>query len=360
VVSRSSLVVSVTNEEEKGEVAEETDEQATGVRLQASVGSTSEEIEEKTGTEEEQEPVVSTPEETEEENEEAEETEEEVYDEEEEEDDYGLFETASRKLASQAAYEEEKLAVLHTLFRNAPKKTVPFLYELIKNSDMYLRRHLMLLLRQVDYPTVVDLYRYLIVDEESALRLQGMMGLVKLDSDEARNVISSAVVDRDPNVRRFIVNCLDHTGGEARVTAIARLSADSDESVRKIAVKKLSLLGNHFAFVNLVPRLEDPDVNVRKEAIYGLKRIAGTDYGYNFLGTEGERRRAVKQWKALAERSYANPGVLRSLREKNMKAAEEGTGNDSEDSEKTNAAALRSSARGSKGRARTAPRGSAE
>ncbi|MBF0123504.1 MAG: HEAT repeat domain-containing protein [Candidatus Omnitrophica bacterium] len=232
--------------------------------------------------------------------------------------DYGLLETAGRKLRSESTSDEEKLAVLHTLFRNAPSRAVPFLYELTREADGFFQRKLLSLLTQLDYPTMVDLYRRFVTDANSSLRLQGVMGLVKLDSDEAKNVIVSAIRDQDAHVRRFIVNHLDHTAGDPEATAIARLAADSDEGVARIAIRKLGIMANHFAFVSLVPRLESLSMKVCKEAIDALVSMTGTDQGYNYAASPVERRRQAKVWNALAKESYIKPRLLRELREQYM------------------------------------------
>ncbi|MBF0217835.1 MAG: HEAT repeat domain-containing protein [Candidatus Omnitrophica bacterium] len=231
----------------------------------------------------------------------------------EEEEDYGLFETAERKLTSQIASEREKFEMFHTLFRSSPKKSVRFIYELIKAADLFLRRQLFPILREMDYPTLVDVYRRFIADEESSLRLHGMMGLVKLGSDEAKHTMTSAIRDVEPNVRRFIVNCLDHKGNHAEATAIARLSLDDDETVRRVAIRKLGLMGNHFALINLVPKLENENEGVRRGAIEALKKMTGTDMGYDPAASPSERRKCARQWKTLASKSAEGPHVLREL-----------------------------------------------
>ncbi|MBF0330870.1 MAG: hypothetical protein HQL17_02955 [Candidatus Omnitrophica bacterium] len=232
--------------------------------------------------------------------------------------DYGLLETAARKLVGDNISDDEKVAVLHTVFRNAPKRAVPFLYELIRESDIYFQRRTLSLLTALDYPTMVDLYRRFITDVNSSLRLQGMMGLIKLGSDEAKHVLVSAIRDHDAHVRRFIVNHLDHTAGEPEATAIARLSGDIDDGVARVAIRKLAMMGNHFAFVTLVPKLESASARVCKEAIDALLLITGTDLGYNYTATHAERKRQAKPWNDLARKSYTQPRLLRELRQQSL------------------------------------------
>ena len=242
--------------------------------------------------------------------------EEEASEEGQDEEDYGLFETASRKLSNQILDGEEKLVVLNAIFRNAPKKTIPFLYELVKAADVFLRKQLIGLLASLDYPEIIGLYRRFIIDDESALRLHGIMGLVKLKSGEAQHVLVSAINDKDLNVRRFIVNCLKHTGTEAEVVAIGRMANDTNEIVAQIAIRKLGLMANHFAFVNLVQKLDDPNANIRKEAILSLRAMTKTDLGYDYAASDLERKRKTQQWKALVAQSYTNPRTLHELRDK--------------------------------------------
>ncbi len=232
----------------------------------------------------------------------------------EETNDYGLFETAARKLGRESSSDDEKISILHTLFRNAPKRAVPFLYDMIREGDIYFQRKLFTLLGLLDYPTLVDLYRRFVTDENSSLRLQGIMGLIKLGSHEAKNVIVTAIRDHDANIRRFIVNHLDHTGGEAEAVGIAHLSGDSNDGVARVAIRKLGIMGSHFAFVTLVPKLESPNPKVCMEAIDALRKIVGTDLGYDPTVSLSERKRQAQQWKVLAQKSYTNPRLLRELR----------------------------------------------
>ncbi|MBF0571447.1 MAG: HEAT repeat domain-containing protein [Candidatus Omnitrophica bacterium] len=231
----------------------------------------------------------------------------------EDQGDYGLLETASRKLGNESTSDDDKLAVLHTLFRNAPKRAVPFLYELTREADIFFQRKLISLLGTLDYPTMVDVYRRFINDENSSLRLQGMMGLVKLGSEEAKHVIVSAIRDPDAHIRRFIVNHLDHRAGGPEAEAIARLSGDSDEGVARLAIRKLGIMANHFAFVTLVPKLESVNIKVCKETIEALMAITGTDKGYDYSAPLPERKRQARVWKAIAKESYTKPRLLRDL-----------------------------------------------
>ncbi|MBF0477924.1 MAG: HEAT repeat domain-containing protein [Candidatus Omnitrophica bacterium] len=238
----------------------------------------------------------------------------------EEVEDYGLFETAARKLGSEVVDKDQKLEILHMLFRNSPKKVVPFLYEFVRDADIFPKRQLLFLLNMLDYPAMVGVYRRFVTDENSSMRLQGVMGLVKLDSIESKQVIATAIHDRDPHIRRFIVNHLDHRGSDPEATAIGRLAGDSDENVARIAIRKLGLMGNHFAFVSLVPKLESPNIKIRKEVISALKVLTGTDLGYNYAATDSELKRHVQPWKTLAKESYMHPRLLRDLKLKHLPA----------------------------------------
>lgn len=231
-----------------------------------------------------------------------------------EEDDYGLLETAQRKLADPAVEADAKLKILHALFRNMPRKSVGFLHRLIKDTEGLLKKQICSLLSQMTYPEMIELYRLFINDEDSSLRLTGIMGLIRLDSKEAKEVLLDKVEDPDPHIRRLIINFLEYRGDEAQATAIGRLANDTDETVSRVAIHKLGLMADHFAFVNLIPKLSHPNIKIRKEIIAALEHMSGTDLGFNYAASEADRKVQEQAWNDLLEQSYLNPRLVESLR----------------------------------------------
>jgi len=228
----------------------------------------------------------------------------------EEERDYGLLETASRKLRDETVVEKEKLRFLDTIFRSIPNKAAGFLFDVIEDVDLSLKKQLIELVKEIKSPILIDLYREFINDGDPFLRLNGIIGLRRLGSGEAKGVIISAVNDRDPNIRRLVANCLNCPGSDSELAAIIRLTNDSDGAVARIAIRKLGKSKNRFSFVNLIPKLESPDIKIRKEVIEALQFMTGTDLGYRYSAPEPERKSSIKNWQKLWEKNQTNPHFL--------------------------------------------------
>jgi hypothetical protein len=56
----------------------------------------------------------------------------------------------------------------------------------------------------------------------------------------------------------------------------------------------------------LVDRLQETDASIRFFAISALKKITGTDYGYDYKADANERAAAVQKWHAYLDKQYAN------------------------------------------------------
>lgn len=237
-------------------------------------------------------------------------------DDEDEEDNYGLLESAERKLVNPAVSDDEKFKILNALFQNMPKKSVSFLRGLIRNTEGASRKQICQGLSRLQNPSLIELYRVFLAEEDSSLRLTGIMGLFKLDPQKARQAFIGKIQDPDPHIRRLIVNFLEYRGDQAEITAIARLSNDPDETVSRVAIQKLGLMSDHFAFMNLVPKLGHTNKEVRKQTIAALEHIAGTDLGYDPAASEKSRKLQEQAWKDLLDQSFLNPRLVPGLRDK--------------------------------------------
>ena len=188
------------------------------------------------------------------------------------------------------------------------------LYNLIKDVELFLKRQLIELLAKVDNPAVSEIYRKFVSDEESFLRLQGIMGLNKFGLEEGKKAMISAANDQDPLIRRLVANCLSLKTSDVEATTIVRLTNDRDESVARIAIRKLGKGKNRFSIMNLIPKLESPNIKIRKEAIEALQAITGNNLGYKYSAPETKRKRAIKMWQKLWEKNRSNPHFLKELK----------------------------------------------
>jgi len=224
--------------------------------------------------------------------------------------DRGLAETAYRKLSDDHVKEDEKLEILNTLFHAMPGSVAGLLYELTKDADLILKKQLINLFTKIEDMVIIDVYKKFVQDEQSFLRLHGIMGLSKWKSDEAKKAIITAVHDPNHVIRRLVANCLSCTGSDIEMTGIVRLVNDDDENVARIAIRKLGKGRNRFSFINLIPKLESPNIKIRKEAIEALQSMTGITLNYRYKATERERNQAVKRWQKLWIQNKTNPHFL--------------------------------------------------
>ena len=230
------------------------------------------------------------------------------------EPDNDLFETVSKKIRDENVTRQEKTEILNLLFRSAPNKGAGFLSDMIRDSDLSLRKQLIDLLKGLDNSVLIGLYRRFINDEQAFLRLHAIMGLQRLGSQQAKELIFSVVDDPEPHVRRLVANCLDSLGSDSEMAAIIKLSNDNDETVARIAIRKLKRVKSRFSFINLIPKLESPNIKIRKEAIEVLKSITGTDLCYRYSAPEPDRKAAVRNWQKWWRENRTNPDFLQEIK----------------------------------------------
>ena len=239
----------------------------------------------------------------------------------EEEIDYGIIETASRKLKDKETTTEKKLEILDILLNTSPNILPDFICELLKDEELEIRKQIISLLTQVDDEVVIDIYKKFLKSHDSYLRISGIMGLSRWDSAEARKTILKFVNDSDYAIRRLVANCINHnTDDEIELACLARLTNDPDEGVARIALRKLGSCKNRYAFFNVLPKLESEDIKIRREAIRALQNMTGTTLGYRFIGPENGRKIAIKKWKDLWTKNQSNPHFFRKIASGELKA----------------------------------------
>ena len=78
---------------------------------------------------------------------------------------------------------------------------------------------------------------------------------------------------------------------------------DPNPTVRIMAIKWAGDNKVSAAVPQLVNLLEDEDPSVRFYAIEGLRRITGTDNGYDYKSSALQRAAAVRRWQKLVEQN---------------------------------------------------------
>lgn len=87
-------------------------------------------------------------------------------------------------------------------------------------------------------------------------------------------------------------------GGCGASASRSELALESpDPSVRAVAIVRAADRRDESVVPLLVDRLEDEDAAVRLYAILALDRLTGTRLGYEYGGSEVERRASVDRWR---------------------------------------------------------------
>lgn len=98
-----------------------------------------------------------------------------------------------------------------------------------------------------------------------------------------------------------IIMVLGGCGRGVKDIGLAELESP-DTATRIRAIKWAGENKDQMAVPLLVDRLQEQDPSVRFFAIQALKRITGTDNGYNYAGCSEERAQAVERWRMELER----------------------------------------------------------
>ncbi|MBF0521935.1 MAG: HEAT repeat domain-containing protein [Candidatus Omnitrophica bacterium] len=225
-----------------------------------------------------------------------------------------LLEAAERKFKDELTKQDEKLAILNMLINNIPDTISDFISNYFFKADLSAKKSFLNLLAKVDNPILIEIYERFLDEEDSMLRLNGLMGLSQLNHPKAKAIILSAANDPDSSIRRLVANCVSHAGSDAEMSTIVKLINDADEGVSRIAIRKLGKSRSRFAFIHLIPKLDSEDMKIRKEAIDALKSITDTDLGYKYMAPEDVRNEAIKRWKQMWKENQTNPRFLMDIR----------------------------------------------
>jgi HEAT repeat protein len=93
----------------------------------------------------------------------------------------------------------------------------------------------------------------------------------------------AALADDNPAVRAAAAETLGSIGDRRAVEPLVLALKDEDPQARKNAVTALSWIQDPRAVEPLIAVLNDEDEGVQSEAAWALSKIAGKDFGKNFL-----------------------------------------------------------------------------
>jgi HEAT repeat protein len=118
----------------------------------------------------------------------------------------------------------------------------------------------------------------MLASPDALLRARAVAALGGLErTGEIRNLITGALGDSAPEVRRAAVRALGEKPDPGLAGAIMPLSRDAHPSVRRAAVKALGRISDECVIPTLLAALDDGDVWVQYEAIHSAARFPRED-----------------------------------------------------------------------------------
>ncbi|MBF0479923.1 MAG: HEAT repeat domain-containing protein [Candidatus Omnitrophica bacterium] len=141
------------------------------------------------------------------------------------------------------------------------------------------------------------LFRKYISHSDAGIRLAALRAISKYKDEESFNVLTTYIKDKDPEVRRQMVNCLCWSFGEKCLPSIIVALHDSDASVRKAASQIAGVLKAKQAISGLITLLSDVSEEVQASAASALKKITKEDFEFKVNGTKREKDDAIEGWR---------------------------------------------------------------
>ena len=109
------------------------------------------------------------------------------------------------------------------------------------------------------------------------LRMYRVMILGRLDGPDIERILSFAMKDESPLVRRAAVRAIEGQHGEGQLESLMLALTDEDNEVRRLAAEVLGLSGNRQALAPLELALRDDDLWVRAAAVRALGHFDGEE-----------------------------------------------------------------------------------
>ena len=199
----------------------------------------------------------------------------------------GVFEFASErakfeKVAADLLETEMEIKILAVaeLGKMKNKAAVPVLAEAIGFEDPNLTLEIVNALIDIGDSSAVKLFKDQARDPHYRVRVACLRGLYKLaaeNDDESTQVLTNALQDEHPDVRKSGATFLGWKGNEEAVPALVQGLKDEDERVTKAALSALSAIRDKSAVLPIIKVLGNEDIELKKKALDAIKMITGEE-----------------------------------------------------------------------------------
>lgn len=233
----------------------------------------------------------------------------------------GVFESSSEraifeKVAMDLLDREMEIKTLAAaeLGKMGNRAAVPILLEAARFNNPDLTSEVINSLITIGATEGVALFKEKINDPKYRVRIGCIRGLFKLaGDDEALPLLTDALRDEHPEVRRSAATFLGWKDRTEAVPALVQCLSDKEAKVRKAAVSALANIRDDSAVSPLFRVLGDKELEIREKALEAIRLISGEDIAFDVHASGSELNKAVnalKDWwqeKRLADLDVSGP-----------------------------------------------------
>jgi len=214
----------------------------------------------------------------------------------------GVFESASEKAKFEKVANdlldndmEVKILAATELAKMKNEAAVPVLTEIVKFEDPHLTSEIINALIDIGDSRAVPLFKEKVTEPHYRVRVACLRGLYKLaeDDEDAIQLLTNALRDEHPDVRRSGVTFIGWKDNVDAVPALVQCLRDEDEKVKKAALSALATIREKSAVVPLIRALKDKDPDLKKKVLDAIKMITGEEITFDLEASGKELSEAI-------------------------------------------------------------------
>jgi hypothetical protein len=174
------------------------------------------------------------------------------------------------------------------------RAAVPILIEAARFDNPDLTSEVINSLISIGATEAVALFKEKVNDPKYRVRIGCLRGLFKLaGDDEAIPLLTDALRDEHPEVRRSAATFLGWKDRTDAVPALVQCLSDDDARVRKAAVSALANIKDDSSVPPLLRVLGDKDLEIREKALEAIKLISGEEFAFDVKASGNELNKAI-------------------------------------------------------------------
>ena len=214
----------------------------------------------------------------------------------------GVFESASEKAKFEKVANdlldndmEVKILAATELAKMKNEAAVPVLTEIVKFEDPHLTSEIINALIDIGDSKAVPLFKEKVTDPHYRVRVACLRGLYKLaeDDEDAIQLLTNALRDEHPDVRRSGVTFIGWKDNVDAVPALVQCLRDEDEKVKKAALSALATIREKSAVVPLIRALKDKGLDMKEKVLDAIKMITGEEITFDLEASGKELSKAI-------------------------------------------------------------------